>query len=72
MTVGYLVNENGLTLETREMISLSVILSATVLWNVINVWRIRPHTNRLVREIRAMGTSPTDVGREYDHQEQTP
>ena len=72
MTVGYLAIENDTISETREMISLSAILAAIILWNLITVWQIRSHTNRLIKEIRAMGTSPTDVEHEQAHQEQTP
>ncbi len=72
MTVGYLVNEDGLTLETREMISLLVVMAAIVLWNVINVWLISSHTSRLIQEIRALGTGTSDVEREQGHQERTP
>jgi len=54
------------------MISLAVILAAIILWDVINVWQIRYHTNRLIKEIRALGTRANNVECEQTHQEQTP
>ena len=72
MMVGNLPIEDTLILETREIVSLSVILAAIALWNLIIVWQIRSHTRRLVREIRAMGNGLSDAGCEQAHQEQTP
>ena len=59
------------TLETSDIVYVSAILVAIIMWNLIIVWQIRSHTSRLVREIRAMGNSLSDVEREQAHQEQT-
>lgn len=69
MTTGYRAIEDELNLETREMISVSVILATIVLWNLITVWQISTHIKRLVREIRAQGTRPNEVDREQALQE---
>ena len=42
--LGFLPIEDGPILETREMIYVSVILVAIIMWNLIVVWQIRSHT----------------------------
>ena len=69
MTIGYTAIEDDLNLETHEMISVSAILATIVLWNLITVWQISTHIKRLVREIKTMGTSLSEVDREQAHQE---
>ena len=59
-------------MEISEIVSVTIILVAIVLWNLVNVWQIRSHTNRLIQEIRAMGASLSEVEREQVQQEQTP
>ena len=58
-------------MEIGEIISVSAILVAIIMWNLIIVWQIRSQTSRLVREIGAMGTRLSDVEREHPHQERT-
>ena len=55
-------------METSDIVYVSVILAAIILWNLVIAWQIRSHTNSLVREIRTLGASLGDVERE---QEQT-
>ena len=59
-------------MEIGEIVSVSVVFVAIIFWNLITVWQIRSQTNRLIQEIRAMGTSLSDVRRVQAQQEQTP
>ena len=55
-------------MEIREIISVSAILVGIILWNLITVWQLRSQYTRLIKEIRALGTRPSDV--EYEHGQQ--
>ncbi len=57
-------------MEIGEIISVSAILVAIILWNLITVWQLRSQYTRLIKEIRALGTRLSDVECEQAHQEQ--
>ncbi len=56
-------------LEISEIASVSVILAAIFLWNLITVWQIRSQSDRLVQEVRAQIPRMSDVERGQAHLE---
>ena len=48
-------------MEIGEIVSVSVVFVAIVLWNLITVWQIPSQGNRLIQEIRTQSAKTRDV-----------